>query len=146
MPVVGDIAPTTQAKDQTGTIQDLKSFRGKKVLLAFYPYAFSSVCTTELSCFQEDLSQFQKRNVEVIGISVDSHYAQRAYAEKLGVSYLLLSDFNRTVSRDWGVLRDEGCSERAYFVIDEHGIIRFAQIMDAKGKRLENSELLAALA
>lgn len=145
MPEVGSPAPDFEVLDQNKQSFRLSSHRGKKVLLAFFPYAFSGVCSLEMGCFRDDLSQFQGKNVEVVGISVDSHHALRAFAESLHVSYPLLSDFGKTVSRDYGVLRSDGASERAYFIIDEQGKIIYRKVMDALGTRLENADLLAAL-
>lgn len=145
MAQIGDKAPEFELKNQKGETVTLSSMRGSKVLLAFYPFAFSSVCTDEFSCFRDDLSQFQKKGINVVGISVDSHHAQKAFAQSLGITYPLLSDFSKKASQDFGVLRPEGFSERAYFVINEGGTITFKQVMDSPGKRLQNAELLAAL-
>ncbi|MDZ4724349.1 MAG: redoxin domain-containing protein [candidate division Zixibacteria bacterium] len=142
---IGDRAPNFELKNQRGEIVTLESFKGSKILLAFYPFSFSSVCTSELSCFRDDLSQFKNKNVTVIGVSVDSHHTQRAYAESLKIEYPLLSDFGRKASTAYGVLRAEGCSERAYFVIDESGIITFRSVMDRSGKTLDTVELLNAI-
>jgi peroxiredoxin len=142
---VGDNAPVFEVPDQNQQPVKLQDFRGKKVLLAFYPFAFSPVCADEFACFRNDLSQFQKMGIEVLGISVDSHWSNKAFADSLGVSYPLLSDFGREVSKAYGVLRPEGFSERAYFLVDENGKLAFAQVMDTPAKRLENEELLKAI-
>lgn len=145
MPSVGDIAPDFEMKNQQGQMVRMSSLRGKKLLIAFFPYAFSGTCSLEFGCFRDDLSQFRSKNAEVIGVSVDSHHALRAFGESLKIEYPMLSDFNKETSRAYGVLRPDGASERAYFVIDENGKIIFKHVMEALGQRLENNELLAVL-
>ena len=145
MTTIGEKAPDFEVKDQNGNPVKLSSFKGKKVLLAFFPSAFSPVCTDEMGCFQHDINQFKAKGVEVLCISVDSYWSNKAFAEKLGVNFPLLSDFSKDAAKNFGVLRAEGFSERAYFVVDEKGIIRFKHVMDSPGKKLDNKELLKAL-
>jgi len=142
---VGDKAPDFTVKDQNGNDFTLSSLQGKKVLLAFFPFAFSPVCDDELCGFQGDLSQFTDKGVEVLSISVDSHWTQKAFAAKTGAVFPLLSDFDKKVAQSFGVLRDGGFAERAYFVIDEEGVIQFKHIMDNPGTKLDNEEVFKAL-
>ena len=142
---VGDMAPQFSLKDQGGNMVSLESYRGKKVLLAFYPFAFSPPCTEELTCFREDLTHFESQGTKVVGISVDSHYANKAFAEHLKVTYPLLSDFSKEVCKAYGTLRPEGFSDRAYFVVDSQGKVIFKQIMETPPTLLKNEELLAVL-
>ena len=142
---VGDTAPNFELKDQNGNMVSLQSFKGKKVLLAFYPFAFSPPCTEELSCFREDLGQFVAKGVTVLGISVDSHYANKAFAEHLKVTYPLLSDFSREVCKLYGTLRVEGFSDRAYFVVDSQGKVVYKKVMDTPPTMLTNQDLLKVL-
>ncbi|HIK00576.1 TPA: redoxin domain-containing protein, partial [archaeon] len=125
-----------------GNSVKLSNFKGKKVLLAFFPFAFSPVCTDEMSCFQMDMEQFKGKGVQILGISIDSHWANKAFAEKLGVSFPLLSDFNKKTTTDYGVLREDGFANRAYFLIDEKGTIRYKHVMPTPGQKLDNAELL----
>ena len=98
------------------------TYRGKKnVLLAFYPFAFSPVCSLQLPGLQQSLSQFQSLNTEVLGISVDSKHSSAAFAEHLHLDFPLVSDFNKEVTQAYGVLREGGFAERALFVIDKDG-------------------------
>ncbi len=142
---VGDTAPNFELKDQSGNMVSLASFKGKKVLLAFYPFAFSPPCTEELSCFREDLGQFVAKGVTVLGISVDSHFANKAFAEHLKVTYPLLSDFGKEVCKSYGTLRAEGFSDRAYFVVDPQGKVVYKKVMETPPTMLTNKELLAVL-
>ncbi len=139
---VGDLAPDFELKDGDQNIVKLSSFKGKKVLLAFFPFAFSPVCTVELGCFQTDLKQFEGKGVQILGISVDSHWANKAFAQSLNVTYPLLADFNKTASAAYGVLRADGFSERAYFLIDEEGRIKYKHVMPSTGQKLDEKELL----
>ncbi len=139
---IGQKAHDFKLKDQDQNEVSLSSFHGKKVLLAFYPFDFSPVCTTEFACFQDDLNELKNLNVQVLGISVDSHWSHKAFSDKLGLNFPLLSDFGKEVSKLYGVLRQEGFSERAYFLVDGEGIVKFKQIMPTPRERLENEVLL----
>ncbi len=142
---VGDKAPDFELKDQDGKNVKLSTFHGRKVLLAFFPFAFSPVCTEEMKCFENDLDEFKNKGIEIVGVSVDSGWSNKAFSDKLGLNFPLLSDFNKEVSKKYGVLRPEGFSERAYFVIDEKGLIKFRHVMESPGKKLDNGELLKVL-
>lgn len=142
---VGDKAPDFELKDQDGKNVKLSTFHGRKVLLAFFPFAFSPVCTEEMKCFENDLDEFKNKGIEIVGVSVDSGWSNKAFSDKLGLNFPLLSDFNKEVSKKYGVLRPEGFSERAYFVIDEKGVIKFRHVMESPGKKLDNGELLKVL-
>ena len=142
---VGDKAPQFELKDQNQKNVTLGDYKGKKVLLAFYPFAFSPVCSDELTCFRNDLSHFVDKGVEVLGISVDSTWSNKAFADSLGVSYPLLSDFGKEVSKQYGVLRPEGFADRAYILVDEEGTVKFRHVMDSPGNRLDNAELMKAI-
>jgi len=109
----------------------LSDYRGRKnVVLAFYPFDFSPVCSLQLPGLQARLSDIHQLDAEVLGISVDSKWAHRAFAQQLGLTFPLLSDFMKEVTRAYGVLREGGFSERALFVVDKEGIIRYAYISD----------------
>lgn len=142
---VGQEAPNFSLKNQNEEDVSLSNFKGKNVILAFYPFDFSPVCADEMSCFQADLSKLKDTNTEVLAVSVDSFWSHKAFAEKLNVNYNLLSDFNKEVCKLFGVLRAEGFSNRAYFIIDKEGIIKFKKIMDSPGDKLENQELFNEL-
>jgi peroxiredoxin len=142
-PQAGDIAPEFTAASTSGSDVSLSSFRGKRnVLLAFFPLAFTGTCTKELACFTEDFDQFAGNGVEILPISVDSTASLREFKNKLQMKTELLSD----VSRAYGVLNDERFySNRAYFLIDKEGRVRWSHVEASNGQRRENSELLAAI-
>ena len=116
----------------------LADYRGKYVLLFFYPLDFTFVCPTELHAFQEKLSEFNKRNCEVIGCSVDSQYSHHAWLNTdkkdggiKGVSYPLIADLNKQIAQDYGVLLEQdGVALRGAFLIDKEGSIRHQSIND----------------
>jgi peroxiredoxin len=122
-------------------------FRGKRsVLLAFFPLAFTGTCTKELICLTEDFDQFAGKGVEILPISVDSIPSLREFKNKLQMKLELLSDFKRDISRAYGVLNeDRFYSNRAYFLIDKEGRVRWSHIELNNSERRENSEILAAI-
>ena len=146
-PQVGDIAPEFTAASTSGSSQSLSSFRGKSnVLLAFFPLAFTGTCTKELICFTEDFDQFAGKGVEILPISVDSTASLREFKNKLQMKTELLSDFKRDISRSYGVLNeDRFYSNRAYFLIDKEGRVRWSHIETNNGERRDNREILAAI-
>src|SRR6266513_5498958 len=146
-PQVGDIAPDFTAASTSGSDVSLGSLRGKKnVLLAFFPLAFTGTCTKELVCFTEDFDQFARGHVEILPISVDSVPTLREFKNKLQMKTELLSDFKRDISRAYGVLNeDRFYSNRAYFLIDKEGRVRWSHIEAKNGDRRENSEILTAI-
>src|SRR6266566_976259 len=146
-PQAGDLAPDFTAASTSGSDVSLSSFRGKRnVLLAFFPLAFTGTCTTELVCFTEDFDQFAGNGIEILPISVDSTASLREFKNKLQMKTELLSDFKRDISRAYGVLNEERFySNRAYFLIDRNGVVRWSHVEASNRQRRENSEILAAI-
>lgn len=123
----------------------------RPLLLLFFPLAFSSTCTEEMCAVAEDYEAYTSLGAQVLGISVDSPYANARFAEETGAPFPILSDFNRTASRAYGVLRDtlgflEGVSERAAFVIDRDGVIGYAWVGETPGTFPPLDEIKAAIA
>jgi peroxiredoxin len=104
----------------------LSDFKGQKnVVLAFFPAAFSPGCTSEMAKYQETSGQFNTNNTVILGMSVDSTWANRAFADKLGVKFDILSDASRDISRSYGVFDEKGLvSRRTTFVIDSKGVVQ----------------------
>lgn len=146
-PQAGDAAPDFVAPSTSGKEVSLSSFHGKSnVLLAFFPLAFTGTCTKELICFTEDFHQFQGKGVEILPISVDSTASLREFRNKLKMKTELLSDFKRDISRSYGVLlEDKFYSNRAYFLIDREGTVRWSYVESNPGQRRANEEILAAI-
>lgn len=148
VPAIGSMAPDFTLDTTSGSPVTLSSFRGKQhVLLAFFPLAFTSVCTTEMCAFTEDYGAFQSKDVTVIPISVDAVPSLKEFKTKFNMSVDLASDFKREVSRAYGTLLEHTFfSNRAYFLIDKAGVVRWMHIEASPGQRRENSEILAAIA
>lgn len=148
VPVVGQTAPDFTLLSTTKTPVTLSGLRGAaNVLLAFFPAAFSAVCTKEMCAIQDDFDRFADSGVTVFGISVDSHHALREFRAMHRMQAELLSDFKREVSTQYGVLLPEALvASRAYFLIDKAGAIRWVHVEETPGQRRENAEILAELA
>jgi peroxiredoxin len=143
LPVVGSPAPDFTLPSTSGSEVTLSRLKGKNVLLAFFPLAFTRVCTTEMSSFTEDYSAFRDADTEVLPISVDSIPTLKEFKTKERISVDLLSDFKREVSRRYGtLLEDRFHSNRAYILIDRDGIVRWTFAEETPGSRRENAELL----
>lgn len=146
LPAVGSPAPDFTLPSTSGTDVTLSTLRGKNVLLAFFPLAFTKVCTQEMCALSEDYGRFRDANTEVLPISVDSVPTLREFKAKEHISVDLLSDFKRDVSRRYGtLLEDKFLSNRAYVLIGPDGLVRWAYAEDTPGSRRENRELLAQL-
>jgi mycoredoxin-dependent peroxiredoxin len=128
---VGSKAPDFTLKNQDGQEVSLADFRGDKaVLLVFFPFAFSGICTGELCSVRDDLPSFQNDDVQVVGVSCDTTWALKVWAQQEGYEFPLLSDFwpHGAVSESYGVFSaDLGFAFRGTFLIDTDGIVRFAE-------------------
>jgi peroxiredoxin (alkyl hydroperoxide reductase subunit C) len=125
----GDLAPDFTLPATNDETITLSQYRGQQnVVLAFYPFDWSPVCSLQLPGLQENLPKFKERKAQILGISVDSRHSHRAFAEHLGLEFPLLSDFDKKVCQAYGVLREGGFAERALFVIDRQGAIRYAHV------------------
>ncbi|MEV0183165.1 peroxiredoxin [Streptomyces sp. NPDC050625] len=126
---VGDKAPDFELKDNHGRTVKLSDFRGEKnVVLLFYPFAFTGVCTGELCELRDNLPRFEDRGTQVLAVSNDSVPTLRVFAEQEGLEYPLLSDFwpHGNISRAYGVFaEDKGCAVRGTFIIDKEGVVRW---------------------
>jgi peroxiredoxin (alkyl hydroperoxide reductase subunit C) len=115
----------------------LSSLRGKYVVLFFYPLDFTFVCPSEIIAFDKKLQEFQERECEVVGVSVDSHYTHLAWRktspDKGGIGqiqYPLVSDLDKSISRNYGVLHNEAVALRGLFLVDRQGVVRHAVVND----------------
>jgi peroxiredoxin (alkyl hydroperoxide reductase subunit C) len=131
-PEVGTEAPDFTVRDQNNQEVTLSSFRGERsVLLVFYPFAYSSLCTGELCAVRDNLGDFQNDDVQILAISVDHPYALKSWAENQGFDFPLLSDFwpHGAIARSYGVFNDtRGMAVRGTFLVDKAGTVRFAEI------------------
>jgi peroxiredoxin len=126
---LGDLAPDFTLRDQFGQQVTLSEFRGKKaVAIFFYPFAFSGVCTGELSGIRDRLDEFLTFDTEILGISCDPIYSLRAFSDSDGLNFPLLSDFwpHAGVTKAYDVFdADRGCPRRSSFVLDRDGLVRW---------------------
>jgi peroxiredoxin len=124
----GTPAPDFALRDQEGNEVRLSDLRGRKVVIAFYPLDFSPVCTDQLSIYQQAMPEIESRGATLVGISVDSMFAHKAFAEKLGVSIPLLADFHpkgRVTSAYGAYQEDYGTGNRSLVLVDEEGVVRW---------------------
>jgi peroxiredoxin len=129
---IGSIAPDFELPSHNGRIVQLSSFRGRRnVVLAFHPLAFTPVCAEQMKTYEQERPRFDALGAHILGISIDAAPSKSAWADSLGgISYDLLSDFHPKgkVAADYDVLREDGISERAIFVVDKHGRITWAKL------------------
>ncbi|MGW0880526.1 peroxiredoxin [Streptomyces sp. NPDC002671] len=145
---VGDKAPDFELKDNHGRTVKLSDFRGdKNVVLLFYPFAFTGVCTGELCELRDNLPKFSDRETQVLAVSNDSMHTLRVFADQEGLEYPLLSDFwpHGNVSRAYGVFdEDKGCAVRGTFIIDKEGVVRWT-VMNGLPDARDLNEYVKAL-
>ena len=146
LPPVGMPAPDFTLPSTADIDVTLSKLRGRNVLLAFFPLAFTKTCTQEMCAFTEDFDQFQSAQTTVLGVSVDSVPTLKEFKAKDRISVDLLSDFKREVSRRYGVLNAERFySNRAYVLVDRSGVVQWTFMESTNGARRENAELLEHL-
>jgi peroxiredoxin len=137
MIAVGEQAPDFTLRDQDGEKVSLSDFRGRKVLLVFYPGDFSPVCGDQLSIYQEVKPQIAEQGVEILGISVDSFFAHKAFQEKIGIDTTLLADFHpkgEVASAYGSYLERFGFANRTLVLVDEDGKVAWTHEADNPGE------------
>tara|TARA_B100001996_G_scaffold369801_1_gene343581 strand:+ start:4050 stop:4520 length:471 start_codon:yes stop_codon:yes gene_type:complete len=146
---VNDQAPSFELKNTKKEPVALDSFKGKTVVLAFYPGAFTGVCDTEMCTFNDNLSKLNDSNAKVLGISVDSPWSNGAFKEKYGIEFELLSDYERSVVTAYDVtfsglggLDGYISANRAVFILDSEGIIQYKWVAENPGVEPNYEEVL----
>jgi len=133
---VGEKAPNFTLRNSDKAEISLNTYRGKNVVLLFFPLAFTGTCTTELCNIRDNYHQYESLNAEVIGISVDSLFVLEKFKEQEKYNFTLLSDFNKEVSRSYGALYDnfvlgmKEVSKRSVFVVDAEGTIQHVEVLE----------------
>src|SRR5213595_4256192 len=148
-----DFTLPTKTSDGPKQITLSENFGKRNTLLAFFPMAFTSTCTTEMCGISSDLSAYAEMNASVYGISGDNPFAQEAWARKEGITVPLLSDYEHKVARDYGVMYDSflpqmnlgmgGVAKRSAFIIDKNGVIQYAESND-DARQLPNFDKIKA--
>lgn len=136
---IGDKAPDFSLYNTEKESITLSNYKGKKVVLLFFPLAFTGVCTEELCSIRDEMAVYNDLDAVVLGISVDSPFTLGEFKKAQNYNFDLLSDFNKEVSRAYGCLYEEfvldmkGVSKRSAFVIDENGILKYVEVLDNAG-------------
>ena len=146
---LNEIAPDFNLKNTEKNDIALSSFKGKTVVLAFYPGAFTGVCDTEMCSLRDSMNSFNDLNATVLGISVDSPWANAEFAKKYEINFNLLSDYNRNVSKAYnmifnglGGLEGYECSNRGVLIIDGEGLIQYRWVAENPGIEPNYSEII----
>lgn len=149
---VGDDAPDFELADGDRNMVSGGTHRGQRVVLAFFPAAFTGVCTTEMCRFQDDLSRLNDANATVLGICVDAPFSNKAFADSLGVTFPILSDHTRSTVHAYGLALDDfagmagyTASQRAVFIVDDSGDVMWKWVADSPGEEPDYDAILAAL-
>jgi peroxiredoxin len=148
---VGSKAPEFTLTSHERQPVTLSAQRGRPVVLAFFPAAFSSVCTKELCTFRDSLARLNGANAQVFGISVDTFFTLKAYHDAQTLTFPLLSDFNKQAIRDYGVFNEDmiglkGIAKRAVFVVDGDGVVRYREVLDDARNEPDYEKVFKALA
>ncbi|MES2516599.1 MAG: redoxin domain-containing protein [Bacteroidota bacterium] len=149
---IGDKAPDFKLYNSDKQEVSLSDFKGKNVVILFFPLAFTGVCTAELCEMRDNIATYSSLNAEILGISVDSLFTLEKFKAEQKLPFNLLSDFNKDVSAAYGslyenfVLGMKGVSKRSAFVIDAEGIIQYAEVLEDAGKTPSFEAVQTALA
>ena len=137
---IGQVAPTFTLFDTDKKAISLSDYKGKNVVVLFFPLAFTGVCTTELCSIRDNIGVYNTANAEVLGISVDSLFTLGKFKEEQKLNFTLLSDFNKTAATSFEVLYEtfpafemQGVAKRSAFVIDKEGVVQYAEICPTPG-------------
>jgi len=136
----GEKAPDFSLRATDKSLVKLSEYRGKNVVLLFFPFAFTGVCTKELCYMRDSLAQYENLDAQILAISVDSPYTLAKWKEEQQFNFPLLSDFNKTVSKKYDTIYKEfalglkGVSKRSALVIDREGVLRFVEVLENAGE------------
>jgi glutaredoxin-dependent peroxiredoxin len=137
---IGDLAPDFTLFADSKKEVHLHDFKGKKVVLLFFPQAFTGVCTAQLCDARDNMNVYETLNAQILAISVDSIFTLAQFKKEFDYNFPMLSDFNKEVSPKYGAFYDnfvfgmKGVSKRAAFVIDEEGVIQYHEVLENAGK------------
>lgn len=149
---IGDVAPDFTLISTEKTPVSLSDYKGKKVVVLFFPMAFTGVCTTELCSLRDDIATYSSLNAEILAVSVDSPFTLGKFKEDQKLPFPLLSDFNKTASTAYGAIYEEfvlglkGVSKRSAFVVNADGTLAYAEVLESAGDLPNFDNVKAALA
>ena len=148
---VGSNAPDFTLMNQDREPVTLSALKGQPVVLAFFPAAFSGVCEKEMCTFRDSMAPLNQAHAKVLGISVDTFFALKAFQDQHHLNFPLLSDFNKQVIRDYGVFNEDmiglkGISKRAVFVLDRDGVVRHREVLEDARNEPNYQQVLASVA
>jgi peroxiredoxin len=148
---VGSKAPDFTLMNQDREPVTLSHLKGKPVVLAFFPAAFSGVCQKELCTFRDSMGALNHASAQVFGISVDTFFALKAFQDQQKLNFSLLSDFNKEVIRDYGVFNEDmiglkGIAKRAVFVVDKDGVVRYREVLEDARNEPDYKKVLDSVA
>lgn len=149
----GDKAPDFTLYDTEKKLRSLREFLGKKTVLAFYPGAFTGVCTKEFCALRDSLAAFGSLNAQVVGVSIDSPFANKSFAEQNRLTFPLLSDYTKETIKKYGGLQEDfaglkgyTAAKRAVFILDGKGLVQYTWVSDNPGVEPPYEEIKNALA
>lgn len=150
---VGEKPPDFQLHDQNRTIRSLKDLLGKKTVLAFFPGAFTGVCTKEMCTFRDSMQALGELEAQVVGISVNDPFSNKAFAEANRLQFPILSDYTRETVKRYDVfhenfagLKEYTAAKRSIFILDDKGIVRYKWVSEDPGKEPDYEEVKGRLA
>jgi glutaredoxin-dependent peroxiredoxin len=147
----GDKAPSFKLFSSDKKEVSLDDYKGKNLVILFFPMAFTSVCTAELCAMRDTIADYNDLNTDVVGISVDSPYTLAKFKEEQRLNFPLLSDFNKEASTAYGSLYEKfamgmkGVSKRSAFVVDKDGILQYAEVLENAGEQPNFDKIKQAL-
>jgi peroxiredoxin len=150
---VGELAPDFKLADTEKKIRSLSEFRGKKLVLAFFPGAFTGTCTKEMCAFQDSLTKLNGMNAQVVAVSVDSPFSNKEFAAKYKLEFPILSDYKEEVIKLYDIvhvglsgLEGYTSARRSIFVLDKNGVVRYIWLTDNQANEPNYDEVTKALA
>lgn len=149
---IGDTAPDFKLFNTEKKEISLSDYKGKNVVILFFPLAFTGTCTAELCTMRDDIANYNNMNAEILGISIDSLFVLGKFKESQNLNFNLLSDFNKVASAAYGCLYDEfiftmkGVSKRSAFVVDKNGKLQYIEILEKAADQPNYDSIKACLA
>lgn len=147
-----ETAPDFQLFDQNRVVRSLKDFVGQKIVLAFFPGAFTSVCTKEMCAFRDSMKSLMGLGAQVVAVSVNDPFTNKAFADVNQLSFIILSDYTRETIKRYGVFHEDFAglkgytvAKRSVFILDEKGMLQYKWVSEDPGKEPDYNEIIGQL-